>query len=414
MKILHTADIHVGYDTHGRLDTARGINSRWVDFERCFKFMVDFALAEDIDLFLFCGDAYRDALPSPTEQQIWARCLRPILDKKIPVVMLVGNHDMPVAFGKANSLQIFADLSDGIHLFAKPETKDIETKSGIVRIVGLPWPARSALYAKEEFADLTVEQLKNAIHERYVLFIESEAERIEEEKLTYPAILAAHLHIEGAVFTEGSEKLTIETKDPILPLAAMTKKQFSYTALGHIHKHQDLNELGVDSGEPPVVYCGSFERISFGEWNQKKGFVIIEIDEHKKASYKHIPTPARPFASIELDLRFSNDPMRKLRSEIESHEIQNAIVRVRLRCKTEQKKLINFAEIKTMLATAFVVTEISITTDEEKERRRVTEIERFDSTEKALEKYIEQREDLKPKKEKIILAARELEQQTDE
>ncbi len=101
MKLLHCADIHLGYETHGRLDPATGLNSRLLDFRRSFDALVAHALAEDIDLFLFCGDAYRTADPTPTQQKLFAEALRPIADACIPIVMIVGNHDHPVSFGKA-------------------------------------------------------------------------------------------------------------------------------------------------------------------------------------------------------------------------------------------------------------------------------------------------------------------------
>lgn len=120
MKVLHTADIHIGYDTHGRLDAKTGLNSRWLDVKRSFEFMVEKAIEEDIDLFLFCGDAYRDAMPTPTEQRIFTAAVRPLLERQIPVVCIVGNHDHPVSFGRANALQVFPDLNGLIYLFDKP------------------------------------------------------------------------------------------------------------------------------------------------------------------------------------------------------------------------------------------------------------------------------------------------------
>ena len=116
LKILHCADIHLGYETHGRHDAETGLNTRLLDFKRCFDFMVERALAEDIDVFLFAGDAYRTADPTPTQQKLFAQCLQPIATAGIPIVMITGNHDHPVSFGKASSIDIFGYLTgDGSH-----------------------------------------------------------------------------------------------------------------------------------------------------------------------------------------------------------------------------------------------------------------------------------------------------------
>jgi DNA repair protein SbcD/Mre11 len=404
MKILHTADIHIGYDTHGRLDAKTGLNSRLLDFENCFKFMVSIALDEDIDLFLFCGDAYRDSTPTPTEQRIFARALRPLLDKQIPIVMLVGNHDNPGSFGKANSIQIFPDLHGAVRLFTKPDTQEIQTKSGRLRIVGLPWAMRSSLFTKEEHADKKPEELKQFIYEAYTRFIDAEAERIRDEKLPYPAILAAHLHVQGAEISEKSE-VVFDTKDPLFAVSALAKKEFSYVALGHIHKHQDLN-LGET---PPVVYSGSIERISFSEWKQPKGFVIVEIDHDHRATYRHVETPARAFVSIEVNVKSSDAPLEKIEEAISKKDIQDAIVRVRIDCTTEQRKEILQKDVQKFLTGASAIGEISITSDEETARRRAVAITQAMSVQEALAKYILERPDLEPLKEKLLAKALEIE-----
>ena len=86
MKLLHTADIHIGVDAHGRLDASTGLNTRMLDFQNAFEFMVDYALKADIDAFLFAGDAYRTADPTPTQQRLFAECLKPIADAGIPIL----------------------------------------------------------------------------------------------------------------------------------------------------------------------------------------------------------------------------------------------------------------------------------------------------------------------------------------
>ncbi len=406
MKILHTADIHIGYSTHGKDDPARGINSRWIDFEKCFKFMVNHAIKEDIDLFLFCGDAYRDASPSPTEQNIFAKAIRPLLDKEIPIVMLVGNHDFPIAFGKSSSVNIFGELSNHVHIFEKPDVKDIETKSGKVRIIGMPWANRSRLFAREEFAKLTTEELREKMLEIYIGMIDLEAKRLKEEPLPYPAILAMHAHVDGAEITEGSEKQTIESRDIIIPLSQITRREFSYVALGHFHRHQDLNA----GNHPPVVYAGSIERISFNEYNQPKGFVLVEIDDKKRATYKHIQTPARNMVSIDIDTRFSENPLRKVEEKIDATNFIDAIVRVRIKCTAEQKKELNFGKIRERLKDAFIISEVKIEPDEVKSNKADIKLE-YLTSDRILETYIDTREDLKPKKEALLKLAKVLEEE---
>ncbi len=413
MKILHTADIHVGYDTHGRHDAATGLNSRWLDVQKSLECMVEVALQEDIDLFLFCGDAYKDALPSPTEQRILARALRPLLDKGIPVVFVVGNHDYPAAFGKANALQIFPELHERVYLFSRPHSHDFVTKSGKVRIVGLPWPARNILAGLKENQGKTAEELRVQIHETYIGFIENEAEKIAQEQLTYPAILAAHIHIVNAAVCPGSEK--INTNDVMFSVASVAKREFSYVALGHIHKHQDLNPGAAERGEPPVVYSGSIERITFSEEKDPKGFVIVEIDEQKRATYRHVRTPARRMLTIEIDVREikeHSEVMEKIRQALAAYDVQDAIVRMIISCRKEQQRHIDFKKIRDMMHSAFNLLPIQFQVPEERNEREAYRqtVAQAKTMREALSLYIDAQPNLAAKKEKLLAKFDELTQ----
>src|SRR5690606_26358791 len=112
--------------------------------------MVKRGIEEDIDVFLFCGDAYRTADPTPTQQRTFAECLKPIADRGIPIVMIVGNHDHPVSFGKASAIDIFGYLSGNVYVFRKPDKRVIPTKSGPLQLIALPWPIRSMILSKDE------------------------------------------------------------------------------------------------------------------------------------------------------------------------------------------------------------------------------------------------------------------------
>src|SRR5947209_1731349 len=110
IRFIHTADVHFGMENYGTLDAATGIHSRLLDFERAFNFCIDTAIAQNVDFFLFCGDAYKTTNPSPTQQKLMLKCLLRLYKANIPVIIIVGNHNNPLSFGKANSLEIFGDL----------------------------------------------------------------------------------------------------------------------------------------------------------------------------------------------------------------------------------------------------------------------------------------------------------------
>ncbi|MCA1553102.1 MAG: exonuclease subunit SbcD, partial [Chloroflexi bacterium] len=195
MKILHFADLHLGMENYGRMDSASGMHSRLADFLRSFDELVNFAIAQDVDLVLFAGDAYRTRDPSPTQQREFATRVRRLRAANIPVFMLVGNHDLPNAAGRANSIEIFNTLAvEGVTLATQPGIDVIPTKSGAVQIVALPWVLRSIILTRDEYKNLPLTELNNLMLRKVSEILEV---FINELDPTIPAILAAHGTVQG-------------------------------------------------------------------------------------------------------------------------------------------------------------------------------------------------------------------------
>ena len=64
MKILHTADIHIGVENYGKIDPETRTSTRLSDFLRSFDEIVSFAIQETVDLVIIAGDAYKSRNPS--------------------------------------------------------------------------------------------------------------------------------------------------------------------------------------------------------------------------------------------------------------------------------------------------------------------------------------------------------------
>ena len=418
MKLLHCADIHLGYETHGRLDPATGLNSRLLDFRRSFDALVDHALAEDIDLFLFCGDAYRTADPTPTQQKLFAEALRPIADAGIPIVMIVGNHDHPVSFGKASSVDIFGVLDGRVDIFSTPTFRadgqpdgPIQTKSGPLQLIALPWPIRSKILSKEEHRGKTPHEIRDLIETLYTDFVRTCAKNANPD---LPLVVAAHLTVQGAELS-GSERSSLIAHEPTFTVGQLTHDPIDYVALGHIHRYQDRNLDAYTRGEgPPVVYSSSIERISFKEHDARKGFLIVDIEPGRapRTRYEFVDTPARVFLPLEIDARGQADPTAFIVSEIARHNVSEAVVRVRYEVDEEHAGGVDAAQIRDALAEASVVAAIEREVDPT-ERRKRTVVKRDTSLKDAMERYVGQHESLERIKDELVAAALEIEQEVD-
>ena len=162
-----------------------------------------------------------------------------------------------------------------------------------VQVIAVPWIPRSRLVA----ATQSIGKETESTGQDLAYQISTEINRIlDETDPSLPIILMAHYSITGALFSEF--QMAALGQEVLLPEGVMKDRRISYTALGHIHKFQDLNA----GNQPPVVYPGSIERVNFGECNDKKGFVIAQID-NRHSSYTFRELEGRNFFSNEITIQ---------------------------------------------------------------------------------------------------------------
>ncbi len=268
MKILHFSDLHLGVETYGRIDPETGLSTRLLDFLSALDKLVDYAVENRVDLVIFCGDAYKTREPSQTQQREFAKRINRLSTSGIPIFLLVGNHDLPNAIGRATTTEIFDTLAiKNVYVSSRPDIYKIPTNSGIIQIASLPWLRRSALLSKEETRNLDFDQINQKLQQVLTNIIAAQAAKLDP---TLPSILAAHVWVAGA--RVGSESLMTIGQEHVLLLSNVAHPAFDYVALGHIHKHQVLSE------HPPVVYAGSLERVDFSEEGDEKGFYVVDIE----------------------------------------------------------------------------------------------------------------------------------------
>src|SRR5712691_9114104 len=110
IKLVHAADIHIGMENYGRLNPQTGLNTRLEDFCATFDEAIDRAIAEPVDLVVLAGDIYKTRDPTPTHQREFARRVRRLIQADIPVVIVSGNHDIPMSASRATSVDVFRTL----------------------------------------------------------------------------------------------------------------------------------------------------------------------------------------------------------------------------------------------------------------------------------------------------------------
>ena len=350
MKILHFADLHLGVESYGRIDPATGLSSRFLDFLSALDQVVNYALENKVDLVLFCGDAYKTREPTQTQQREFAKRISRLSNGNIPIFLLVGNHDLPNAIGRATTTEIFDTLAvKNVYVSNRPDIYQIPTPGGTVQIASLPWPRKSALLSKEETKNLDFDQIKQRLQEALTRTIEINAAKLDP---SLPSILAAHVWVAGA--TVGSERLMTIGQEHALLLSNVANPAFDYVALGHIHRHQVLAD------NPPVIYAGSLERLDFSDEEDEKGFYLVEIESNgatgkRQISFDFHPVSSRRFFTISTALEAEeSDPTATVLKAIAEQEdkVREAIVRLNITLPAEIEGLLRDSDIRDALKEA--------------------------------------------------------------
>jgi DNA repair protein SbcD/Mre11 len=280
IKILHISDVHMGSGfSHGQVNSETGLNTRLEDFVSSLSKCIDRAIGknssdgnvEPVDLVLFGGDAFPDATPPPYVQEAFASQFRRLADANIPTILLVGNHDLYSQGTGGASLSIYRTLAVPKFIVGDSiKTHRIATPNGDIQVITLPWLTPSTLLTRPETEKLSLAEVNDLLIQRLQPILEGEIRRLDPQ---VPTVLLAHLMADRARF--GAERFLAVGKGFTIPMSLLARLEFDYVALGHVHKHQNLNP----HNNPPVIYPGSIERVDFSEEKEDKGYVLVELEK---------------------------------------------------------------------------------------------------------------------------------------
>ena len=374
IRLLHFADLHVGMENYGRLDPVTGLASRVRDFLDRLDEVIDYALAHEVDLVVFAGDAFKTRDPDPTQQREFARRIKRLADAA-PTLLLVGNHDLPGTAAKATAVDIFHALDvPNVIVGHRDGSRLVETKRGPVWLAWMPYPMRNRLLSLDEHRGKSVEALDLALRDVVTSIIRDFADEAEGQAM--PRVLAGHFSVSEAKY--GSERSVMLGRDVAILKSELANPVWDYVALGHIHRYQNLTAFDGAGGQgsreaedrslapphphtpvtfPPVVYSGSLERIDFGEEREAKGFCWVEL-ERGGTRYEFVAVHARPFVTLQTDVRAADDPTDGVLAEIAAarQRTADAVVRLIVKLRAEQEPGLREREIHRALASAYNVT----------------------------------------------------------
>lgn len=346
MRILHFADAHIDIVNHGQHDPETGLPIRVLDFLKSLDIIINTAISEKVDMVIFAGDAYKDRTPSPTFQREWGKRIMQLSKACIPTLLLIGNHDISPAFGRANAIQEFSTLEiPFIHVLSIPGFLNSKELGLPVQVIALPWVSKSAYVA---LWDLSGEKALEAYSSMEEQITNRMYKWLEQADPNLPIILTAHASVQGGKY--GSERSVMLGSDMVLSGSLVKDPRLDYVALGHLHKAQNLNE----GHHPPVVYSGSIERVDFGEAQDEKFFVIADIEHgHTSIEWRKLDQ-IRPFIDCSVELSSPDNISSELESSLPGKkELKGAFVRLTITYPRAWESLIDERSLRNYANEAF-------------------------------------------------------------
>lgn len=399
IRVLHFADVHIGMENYGKTDPNSGLSSRVVDFLRRMDEMVEYARDNDVDLVIFAGDAFKTRSPNPTFQREFAWRIQDLAELA-PVVMLVGNHDLPPNSLKASSIEIYQTLRvPNVRIAHDFEVFDVETKRGRVVIGTAPYPIRARLMQDVDLTGRTIRDTDKLLEETLGNLLSQLAQDADDlAGNDVPRLLTGHFTVHGAAL--GSERKVMLGRDVQISLGLLADNRWDYVALGHIHKHQNMTHNNEDV--PDVVYSGSIERIDFGEELDPKGFCWVELARNE-TQYNYVRVMARPMVTLRIDCRKEAYPTRAVTKLIRETELKQAIVRIIIQLTPETNASVQDSFLRRELLEAGVFHIAGIIRDIDRpERARLGTNPEGLTHEELLEKYLISRE-IEPARRAVLM-----------
>ncbi|GGK01871.1 nuclease SbcCD subunit D [Lentibacillus kapialis] len=299
MKFFHTADWHLGKLVQGVYMTD---DQRYV-----LEQFVNAIEHEKPDAVIIAGDLYDRAVPPTEAVHLLDETLSKIvLELKIPVLAVAGNHDSPSRLNFGSSIM----KQNGFHMAGnfdyKLEPVVLRDEYGPVHFHLVPYCDPSVVRTVTE--DDSIRNHNDAAQ----TIVEAIQRHMDPE--------ARHVYIGHAFVTPFGEEEE-NTSDSERPLSiggaeyvdAHHFEAFNYTALGHLHQPHHVSS-------ETIRYSGSILKFSISEANHQKGYSVVDIDAAGNVSIdKRLLTPRRDVRTVEATM-----------DELLTHSVSDDYVFVRL------------------------------------------------------------------------------------
>lgn len=274
MKFLHTSDLHIGkkiFET-----------SLMEEQRHMLKQIYEIAVAETVDVLVIAGDIYDRSVPATEAVTLLDEFLTWFSNRKIPVIMISGNHDSPERIGFADKIL----EKQGIYIAGNYEGNlrrvELGDEYGKVVFVCLPFVKPAAADGEN-----CAEAVTNILRKEAIDF---------QDGSRYVLITHYFVTGDGGEIPQLSESETGIDVGGLDNIPAGLLAGFDYVALGHIHRAQQV-------GGKQIYYSGAPMKYSFAEAGSEKYVYLVELKQRGEMNVeKKSITPLHEMRCIKGEL----------------------------------------------------------------------------------------------------------------
>ncbi len=334
--LLAVSDIHEGISFGFRVDPETGISERSLDLHKNFARAAEYAIEQEMDLFVIGGDLFDRTHVSPAFREMVRRdVIEPLGRAGIETWIVAGNHDQPRQWTRGTSLEDFRGYSH-VEVFREPSVREASIEGSQVTFLILPYlhPEHIADRVKERLGEEVPREQTFELGRRMLKeWIRKRAEEASGDRV----LMLGHYYVEGA-------KVRATSYPEVLPgefsfAMDMIPDSVELAIFGHIHLHQTVGDR--------VVYVGTPERVDWGEKDDPKGFITYRPGQ----DWEFHSLPTRPMIKIEADAT-GGVPMERVLQALDT-DLSGALVRLEITLEEGQRELLDEAAVAERLAEAF-------------------------------------------------------------
>ncbi|MGB3800549.1 MAG: exonuclease SbcCD subunit D C-terminal domain-containing protein [Lewinella sp.] len=282
MRILHTADWHLGHRLYNR--------DRTPEHRGALEWLLKTVEAEEVDLVVLAGDVFDVTNPSNQAKELYYEFLAGLVQTRCAAAVIVGgNHDSPSLLDAPRGLLRHLSLHVIGAASASPADRVFTIHCGdhSVLVAAVPYLRERDLRTSQfgESSEKRLERLRESIRDHFTDIAEAASKARKDPSV--PMLVTGHLFAAGAS-DDDEKKSYIYQADENNIQARHFPTCFDYVALGHVHRAQHVGE------HDHVRYAGSLVPLTFVEGQRQRSVCLVDLKAAgESVTVSKLPVPTQ-------------------------------------------------------------------------------------------------------------------------